>query len=264
MIGNFRHLRLAWPLARRDITARYRGSMVGMAWTLIGPLAMVAIYALVFQGVFQARWPGAAAAASGGGAGFALRLFAGLILFSAFAECATRATRLMQDNSNLVKRVVFPLELLCVALVMQVAVHAGVQVLLLLVLQALFGGGLGPQVLWLAVVLPWTLVLLMAVSLGLAALGCYLRDLQHLVPLAMSGLLFLSPVFYPLDAAPEALRVLLAINPLSAPIEAFRAACFGDALQAASLPVPLVGACLALWSTRWLFLRLRHGFADLV
>ena len=102
------HLALAWPLAKRDVLARYRGSAVGMLWTLIGPLAMVVIYAVVFHGVFQARW----AQASVDGIGYALRLFAGLIVFTAFAEVATRATRLIQDNANLVKRVVFPLETL--------------------------------------------------------------------------------------------------------------------------------------------------------
>src|SRR5262245_23772706 len=100
---------LAWPLAKRDILARYRGSAIGLAWALVAPLAMVAIYALVFQGVFKVRWTGDD---SGGGLGYALRLFAGMIVFGAVAEVATRATRLMQDNANLVKRVVFPLDLL--------------------------------------------------------------------------------------------------------------------------------------------------------
>jgi lipopolysaccharide transport system permease protein len=254
---------LAWPLARRDIAARYRGSVAGLLWALIGPLAMVAIYAAVFQGVFQARWPGAGQA-PGGGLEYALRLFAGLIVFSAFSEVATRATRLIQDNANLVKRVVFPLELLCVALVMQVAVHAGVQLMLLGVLQAAFGGGVGLSGGWLLVVVPWLLALLMAVALGLAALGCYLRDLQHLVPLVMTALMFLSPVFYPREAAPAALNLLLTLNPLSAPIEAMRAAWFGLPLSASELWPPLLGTLLVLLLANHLFQRLRPGFADLV
>jgi len=150
-------LALAWPLAKRDIAARYRGSVGGLLWTLIGPLTMVAIYAAVFQGVFKARWPGMGAQEVDGVA-YALRLFAGLIVFSAFSEVASRATRLMQDHANLVKRVVFPLELLCVALVMQVAVHLAVQLGLLTLLAALTGAGLGASVAWLALLLPWLLV----------------------------------------------------------------------------------------------------------
>ena len=260
----FAHLSLAWPLAKRDVMARYRGSVAGVLWTLIGPLTMVAIYSAVFQGVFKARWVGSAGSAEGGGIDFALRVFAGLIVFSAVAEVASRATRLMQDNANLVKRVVFPLELLCVALVLQVGLHAGLQLLVLGALQVLIGSGLHASAAWLLLVLPWLALLLLALALGIASLGCYLRDLQHLIPLAMSGLLFLSPVFYSAAAAPEALRWLLALNPLSGPIQALRAACFGDPFGLADGLIPLLLAGLSLLAMRALFARLRPGFADLV
>jgi len=253
-------LALAWPLAKRDILARYRGSAGGLGWALVAPLLMVAVYALVFQGVFKAKWAGDA----GGGFGYALRLFAGLIVFTSVAEVATRATRLMQDNANLVKRVVFPLELLCLSLVLQVAVHtllhSGVLALLMV------AAGEGPRWSWLGLPLAvaWAIVLQLTLALLCASLGCYLRDLQHLVPVLMSGLLFLSPVFYPSSAAPEALRWVLAANPLTAPIELARAAWFGSPFDAsvAWAQAPLL---VLLWlASRWLFRRLRPGFADLV
>ncbi|MCZ2439520.1 MAG: ABC transporter permease [Burkholderiales bacterium] len=254
-------IRLAWPLARRDLLARYRGSVAGLAWALMGPLAMVAIYAFVFQGVFKARWAGDAA---GGGIGYAMRLFAGLIVFTSVAEAATRATRLIQDHANLVKRVVFPLEMLVVALVMQVGVHVLLQTVVLGA--ALLVTGQGPRASWLALplALAWVLALQYVLVLALAALGAYVRDLQHLVPLLVSGLLFLSPVFYSSAAAPEALRWVLQWNPLTAPIELSRAAWFGDAVDVAAiwpqaLALPVLGAAGA-----WLFTRLRPGFADLV
>jgi len=261
MAGLRHSLLLAWPLARRDIAARYRGSAGGLLWTLIGPLAMVAIYTAVFQGVFKARWPGAA---EGQGLDYALRLFAGLIVFNACAELAGRATRLMQDHASLVKRVVFPLELLALALLLQVGVHLGVQLGVLLLLSA-FTGSLSVSALpGLLLLLPWLAALLMAVALGLAALGCYLRDLQHLVPLLMSGLLFLSPVFYPLSAAPELLQGVLLLNPLSGPIELLRASWFGLPLDWGWLLPQALVAPLALLLGVWLFRRLRPGFADLV
>lgn len=260
-MGNWiSHLSLAWPLAKRDVMARYRGSVAGMLWTLIGPMAMVGIYSAVFQGVFKARWMGSA----GTGIDYALRVFAGLIVFSAMAEVASRATRLIQDNANLVKRVVFPLELLCVALVMQVALHAGLQLLVLGALKLAFGSGFSWSLVWLFATIPWVIVLMLAAAFLIAPISCYLRDLQHLIPLAMSGLMFLSPVFYPQAAAPEALRALLALNPISAPIEALRAACFGDAFGWSDATGPMVFAALAFVLARALFARLRPGFADLV
>lgn len=259
------HLPLAWPLAKRDLMARYRGSVVGVLWALLAPLAMVAIYALVFQGVFQARWAGSAG--TGGmssGVDYAARLFAGLMVFSAVAEVASRATRLMQDNANLVKRVMFPLELLCVALVMQTTVHIVLQMVVLAALLLAMGGGASWSWLWLLAALPWILLLQLALAIGLAALGCYLRDLQHVVPLVVSGLMFLSPVFYPSAAAPVALRWMLQLNPLTLPIELVRAAWFGDAFVWSSAVLPLAGLLLALFAAHWLFVRLRPGFADLV
>lgn len=264
MPGVLQQLSLAWPLAKRDVLARYRGSAAGLLWALLAPLAMVAIYALVFQGVFAARWAGAVRADGAGGLDYAARLFAGLMVLSAVGDVATRATRLMQDNANLVKRVVFPLELLCVALVMQVAVHTLLQLAVLALLLLAFGHGAGVSWLWLLVAWPWLWLLQLALAIGLAALGTYLRDLQHIVPLVMSGLLFLSPVFYPTAAAPQALRWLLVLNPLSMPIELVRTAWFGDAFDWAAAALPFAGTLLALFVAHRLFVRLRPGFADLV
>lgn len=262
MLKRLQLLPLAWPLARRDIAARYRGSLAGIGWALLAPLAMVAIYSLVFQTVFKARWAGSAS--GGGGIEYAARLFVGLTVFTAVSEVAARATSLMQSNANLVKRVVFPLELLCVALVMQVAVHTALQMLVIAVL--LIATGMGPQWswAWLPVAWAWSMALQLALGLGLAALGCYLRDLQQVVPLVMSGLMFLSPVFYPQAAAPEVLQSLLQFNPMTAPIELSRAAWFGDAIHWPPMLVSLLGLLVALPLAQALFRRLRPGFADLV
>jgi len=253
---------LAWPLAKRDVLARYRGSLFGLAWALAAPLGMVLVYTLVFRGVFQARWGSGADAADG--FGYVLRLFAGLMVFQAVAEAATRATRLMQDNASLVKRVVFPLELLGTALLLQVGVHLLVQAGVLTLLLALFGGGLKASLWLLPAAALWLMLLMRALVLALAALGPYLRDLQHAVPVAMTGLLFLSPVFYPAAAAPPVLRGLLVANPLSAPIELARAAWFGEALDPSLLAVQGSLLLLAQWAATALFRRLRPGFADLV
>ncbi len=255
-------LQRAWPLAKRDILGRYRGSLVGVAWAVLAPLAMLAVYSLVFRGVFQARW--GVGGAGDDGYGYVLRLFAGLTIFTSTAEVATRATRLIQDNANLVKRVVFPLELLCVALLMQVMVHTLMQMGVLALMILVVGDGARLSWLWLPAAFVWLLVLQWMLALVLAAVGTYLRDLQHLVPVAVSGLMFLSPVFYPIDAAPAVLSVILTLNPLSAPIEFFRMAWFGDPLDVGVASVQAVLLLVALVAARWLFKRLRPGFADLV
>jgi lipopolysaccharide transport system permease protein len=257
------HLPLAWPLAKRDVMARYRGSVLGILWALLIPLAMVAVYASVFIGVFQARW-----ATQGGpgheGMGYALRLFAGLMAFAAISEVASRATRLMGDNANLVKRVMFPLELLAVALVLQVAVHLALQSVVLAAILLATGSGPKASWAWLPLAWAWLLVLQFVLALGLAAVGTYVRDLQHLVPVLMTGLMFLTPIFYPVEQAPKVLQAVLAFNPLSAPIELLRAAWFGDAFAWGPAWPQLLVLLALLPLSAWLFARLRPGFADLV
>ena len=259
LLGGFDKWSLAWPLGKKELLGRYRGSVVGLAWALVTPLLAVAVYALVFQGVFKASWAGAEA----NGLGYAARIFAGLAVFTGCAEIAMRATRLMQENASLVKRVVFPLELLGVALVMQSAVHAFLQTVVLGVILLVAG-----EARWSWLLLPlawaWVLALQLALAWLLSALGCYLRDLQHLVPSLVTGLLFLSPVFYPVEAAPKVLQALLILNPLSAPIELMRSAWFGSAFDWSNAWPSLLLLLPLLALARWFFEHARHGFADLV
>jgi lipopolysaccharide transport system permease protein len=101
-------------------------------------------------------------------------------------------------------------------------------------------------------------------SLGLAAVGAYLRDLQHAVPVAMTGLLFLSPVFYPTASAPPLLQTILLLNPVTTPIELARAAWFGDSVNWTAAAWQGAALLAALVLARWTFRRLRPGFPDLV
>ncbi|MBH9553318.1 ABC transporter permease [Inhella gelatinilytica] len=254
---------LAWPLARKDLQARFRGSVLGVAWILIAPLLMVAVYALVFTGVFKARWPGLGDS-TGLPLDYAVRLSVGLLMFSAWSEVFSRATRLIQEHASLVKRVIFPLPLLGTSvilaalgiLVLQWVSMAGVWVLL---------GGRPSVNVWAApLAVAWWGLLALGGVWALSACACYLRDLQQMVPVALGGLLFVSPVFYPLDAAPPALQGLLVLNPMAGPIELARWAWFGQAVDWGFLAGSLLGTLLILTLGRWVFVRLQPGFADLV
>src|SRR6185312_15415500 len=98
---------------RRDVEARYRGSYLGILWSLVNPLLLLATYTIVFSTIFQARWNTDRPPHTGE---FALTLFAGLIAFNLFAECVTRAPTLVVSNTNYVKNVVFPIQILPVSL----------------------------------------------------------------------------------------------------------------------------------------------------
>lgn len=258
----WRHRTLLFQLVRREILGRYRGSFLGIAWAVLHPLVLLAVYTFIFRVVFQARWGAEHATTED----FALMLFAGLVVFQLFAECFQRAPHLVLQNPNYVTKVVFPLEILpwvsLASAVFQAAIGFGVLTAATAILR--------PQALhWTALAVPVLLVPLCGVILGLswflAALGVYVRDLGPLVQLGTTVLMFLSPIFYPASALPERFRGLLALNPLLPSIEMVR-----DALLRGALPDPAVmlAWCAAGLLTAWAgfawFQKTRTGFADVL
>lgn len=257
-----RHTHLIRQLVRREIEGRYRASMLGMLWAGLMPLAMLAVYTLVFRHVFRARWGGAD---GGSGLEFALYLYAGLAVFNFFAECVGRAPGLILAQPNLVKRVVFPLEVLPWVATLAAAVHLLIALVILLATTVWLRGGLP----WTTVALPlvWLPLLPMMLGLGwfLSALGVFLRDIGQMVGLGVSLLMFLSPLFYPLSALPEEWRAVLGLNPLALIMEETRHVLLDGLWPAWGALSLLLAACLLVALGGALFFRAtRHGFADVV
>lgn len=247
---------------RREILGRYRGSMLGTGWAFLSPLLMLTVYTFVFVGIFKARWPGAEEA---GGIAFALRLFAGLMVFNLFAEVVGRAPVLILEQPNLVKKVVFPLELLAHVSVGAALFHFSLSAGILLVGTAALDQPLS-MLTWLLpiVVLP-LLPLLLGLSWLLSALGVYVRDIAPIIGLSISFLLFLTPVFYSLQSMSPNWRFWMALNPMTHVIENIRSVVFlGVGPDWGSWSVSLAaGMCVAFLGA-WVFSSLRDGFADVV
>lgn len=255
------HHDLLRHLAWREITGRYRGSWLGLAWTVLTPLSMLAVYTFVFGVVFVPRL-GTGSANSP--FDFALSLFAGLIVFNFFAEVINRAPGLIVAHPNYVKKVVFPLYLLPLAAVGAAVFHAAVSSLLLCAVLALLGR-LSPWA-W-ALPLAWLpyVLLVQGLAWGLAALGVYLRDIGQIVGMATTALLFLSPVFYPLAALPPALQLWVYLNPLTLPIEATRALLMGGQMPGAGTLLGYTAiACLTASAGALWFAKTEKGFADVL
>lgn len=260
------HATLLAQLVQRDVLSRYRQSWLGSAWIVLTPLLMLAIYVFVLGQVLQVRWGGGAPGAQAVSAsGLALRLYAGLAVFGFLAECVARAPTLVVGQPHLVKKLVFPLGVLGWVNVLTSLVPLGVAALLLLALAALQPGPWPTQ----GLLLPLAWLSLVPLGLGvswlLAALGAYVRDVGHAAGLGMSGLLFLSPIFYPLEALPAALQPWLQLNPLALPIEFTRELVTGGRWpDAATYFGHLAGSTVFAVLAAALFQRLRAGFADVV
>lgn len=248
-------------MARRDIVSRYRGSVLGIFWSLVQPLLMLAIYSFVFGHVMQARWPMQNNAVPGQ---FALILFTGLVFHVLLAECLTRAPNLVTGQPNFVKKVVFPLEVLPLVMVGSSLFHFLISLAVLLTGVAFLQGLPLTAFLLPLVLLPFLLMCLGA-GWALAALGVYVRDINHVIGLAVTVLLFFSPILYPLEVLPEWARGWLMVNPLTFPVLAAR-----DLLLWGKIPSL---HCWALYSVAsviiagiglTLFQKTRRGFADVL
>lgn len=264
-----RHRYLIRQLTWRDITGRYRGSAVGLLWSFLTPLVMLAMYTLVFGVMFQARWnavaPDRAAVLADGHGSFALILFVGLILHGFLSECVSRAPHLILGNANLVKRVVFPLEILGWSTIGSALFHSAVSFVALLAIYALMQG----TIQWTVLLLPVVLVPLILLTLGLvwflSSVGVFLRDIGQVIPPLMTLLLFLSPILFPASSIPEPLRHLLVLNPLTIPVEQARALIIWGVMPDWSLLAAYTAvAALVAWGGLTWFNRTRSAFADVM
>lgn len=257
----WRHRQLVSEMTRREIARRYRGSVLGAIWLLLGPLLMLAVYAFVFGVVFQVRWGGVGDSK----AMFAAVLFCGVSVFGLFADVLNRSPVLILDNVNYVKKVVFPLEILSYVAVLAASLNFGFSLLVLLVFIG-FSIGVPPlSLIALPLVLLPFLFSVVGLSWMVAALGVYLRDLAQLTGLITTAMMFLSPVFYPITAVPENYRHLLWLNPMTHVVEMFRGVLiFGRWPQPGELALWWLVSGIVLVLGFALFRRLRAGFADVL
>ena len=257
----WRHREVVWQLARREVVTRYRGSMLGMFWAFGVPLIMLAIYTVVFGLVFQVRWPMPVEDRSG----FALILFAGLVVYSIFSECVVRAPSLVLTHGTYVKKIVFPLEVLPWVVMATALFHAAVSLVVLVLARTVLQGPPPWTVVLLPVILTPCILFTMGLSWLLASLGVFFRDIAQTVGLLTMAVLFLSPVFYPVSALPEGLRIWIWLNPLTAPIEQVRGALFlGETPTWGEFFVAVVIAYGVAWAGLAWFQKTRPSFADVL
>lgn len=257
----WQHAGLIRQFAARAIHARYRQSWLGTTWLVLTPLLMLAIYTLVFRNIFQVRW----GSLTESNLAFALRLYAGLAVYNFFAECVGRAPGLIRAEPHLVKKVRFPLEILPWINLATGMVHLVIAAVMLCLLGALEQGRLPITLIALPLVWLPLIPLVLGLCWLLSAIGTYVRDVDQLVTMALSVLMFLSPVFFPLDALPAAWRSWAMLNPLAGVMTNTRDVLLhGLWPNWEALAISFL-ACLAFAALGALFFgRVREGFADVV
>ena len=257
----WRNRELILASTRREIQGRYRGSFLGLLWSFLNPLFMLAVYTFVFSVVFKARWNVESASKTE----FALVLFAGLIVFNLFGETINRAPTLIVSNPNYVKKVIFPLQILPVVALLSALFHAMVSLGVWLLAYLILFGMPHATMLYLPLVILPFLLLTLGLAWALASLGVFLRDISQFIGTLVTMLMFMAPIFYPITAIPETLRPWLYLSPLTAIIEQARNVLYwGKPPDLSLLGIYTIVSLIVAWLGFSWFQKTRKGFADVI
>ncbi|WP_370429509.1 ABC transporter permease [Klebsiella aerogenes] len=250
---------LVLQIAKRNIYSRYKGSTLGVFWSLLNPLFLLAVYTLVFGFAFKTKWGG------GSLASYPVILFSGLIFHFFIIELLMTSSQLISGNANYVKKVVFPLEVLVISNFLAQLFNLMIGVILLLIAVVVSGESIVRSLLAMGLVLPPFIILTLGLSYIFSALGTYIRDISHIVNLASTMFLFVSPILFPLSVFPEIVKAIVYLNPISLIVIDFRAVAFNiETFSLLSYFIYFAVAVVLFVFGRWIFKRLSRGFADVV
>ena len=258
----WQHRQLIKQMAWREVIGRYKGSFIGLFWSFINPVLMLAVYTFVFSVIFKARW-----GIDGGDSktSFALILFVGLIVHGLLAEVLNRAPSLIVSNVNYVKKVIFPLEILAAISLLAASFHSMVSILVLLLASAAINFYLPWTVILLPIILLPLIILIVGLSWILASLGVFIRDIGQTIGIITTVMFFLAPVLYPLSAMPEKYHPYILANPLTFIIEQAREVLiYGHLPNWSGLGIYMLIAIGIAWAGYAWFQKTRKGFADVL
>lgn len=251
---------LWWQFTVRAVEMRHRGSYLGFIWAVLNPVLMAALYVTVFRLVFKGHF---GVLSDETGTDFAVAVFMGLILFHIVAETVAAAPTFIVGQPNLVKKVVFPLEMLPLAQLGAYWFHAMISLALCLLVQGLFGRGFTTSLLWLPVILFPLLLLTVGLGWLLAAAGVFFRDIVQVVPVLSQILLYASAIFFSPHIIPSSVWAVLKWNPLLHTVNLARhTVLWGQPLNAAHLLYTwLVGGAVFLLGA-WFFRTTKRAFSE--
>jgi lipopolysaccharide transport system permease protein len=256
---------LWWQFTVRAVELRHRGSHLGLLWSVLNPLLMLGLYMFVFGFIFPNKF---GVLAKETPVDFALALFLGLSLYNVLAETIGIAPTLIVGNPNLVKKVVFPLDVLPLSQLGATWFHLLVSLTLLLIGILSMGRSITFMgLLWLPVLLAPYLLLTAGVSLFMSALGVFFRDISHVIPFISNIIVWASAIIFPISRirAFPSIWAILKWNPFLQTVQLARSALLWH------LPINLgwlaytyaVGAAVFLAGS-WFFRKTQSAFADVL
>jgi len=256
------HRQLVMAFARRDFAATHRETYLGIAWTVLSPLIMLALFTFVFGGIFHGRFNTSLEESP---LDYALALFVGLSLFNMVGLMLNGAPSLLISNSTYVKTLKFPVEILPVAFVLNALFNVGISFSLCLLLSLYKHGGLPLSTLALPVLIAPLILLCLGLAWILSASSVFVRDIPSITSPLTTILMFTSLVFFPLSSVSPHLAFLFQFNPLAILIESTRGAVLYGVWPHIGTLAPLYVASLLIAMFGYgFFIKSKIAFADVL
>ena len=243
---------------KREFVARYQGTQLGVFWPVAHPLAMILIYTLVFSEIMRPRLPGHDSRFA-----YSIYLTAGLVTWTLFSDLLLRSVSVFVHNANLMKKVSVPQIAFPVIATVSALLHF--VIFLAIFLAFLLVSGNFPGIAVVAVVPVLAVAVLLTVGLGvlLGTVNVFYRDVEQSTGIVLQFWFWLTPIIYPIDALPPAVRSVLAWNPLAGIVKAMQDIFVGQKFpEWSTLIYPLVVAVILVMLARGAFNKLAHELVD--
>lgn len=237
---------------KKEIRGKYKGSVLGVLWSFLNPLLMVAVYAIVFPYLMRSTQEH-----------YLIFLITGIIPWIFFTTVVTSGCNCVWINGGIIKKVYFPREILPLSVVLSALVNFLISCIIILIF-VIFGGiGVSVQILWLPVIA----IIQGALSLGLlfilSAINVYIRDIEYIVQFIMNLLFYATPIVYNITMIPERFRWILYLNPMAHFLDAYRAIFYSKTMpDLKSLGIIGIISFLVLIIGYRIFKKLEKGFAE--
>ena len=254
----FRYRALIQSLVARELKARYRGSVLGFFWSFVNPLLLLLVYTFVFTVVM----PGAR---GGGVEPFALFLFCGILPWAWFSSSLLEASNVLIAGGNLIKKVLFPAEVLPIVTVLAGLAHFAFGLPILAGFLAYYRTAVAPlDLVWFPVIVFVQLLLTTGVALFVAALTVHFRDVRDILQNLLTLWFFATPIIYPIEQVPERIRRWLSLNPFTHLAVAYQEVLFRPGPFTGWPQLLAVGVCslIVLFVGYFVFDRLRDTLAE--
>lgn len=196
---------------KKDIGGKYKHSFLGVLWSFVNPLLQIAVYAIIFPLIMRNSIEN-----------YTVFMICGLIPWTYFSTVLNRASFIMIENGNILKKVYFPREILPLSLVTSETVNFLISCVLILAFVLITGMGVSIYILAFPIVLIAQYIMLIGLSLIFSSVTVYFRDLQHFIGVILQLFFYATPIVYSIDVIPEQFRWILQLNPMTYIIDGYR------------------------------------------